>query len=716
VTTSPGTLLVVDDNEMNRDILSRRLRRQGYDVVTAADGTQALELAERQEFSLVLLDIEMPGLSGLEVLETLRRRWSLNQLPVIIVTARQESRDVVEALNCGANDYLTKPIDLPIAVARIQTQLARKQAEAALQESEERYALAVRGANDGLWDWNLRTDEIYFSPRWKQMLGVPEEVEEGIPEAWFRRVHPDDRDRLMADIAAHLEHLTPQFENQHRMMHADGAYRWMLSRGVAVRDGAGKAYRMAGSQTDITEGKVSDPLTGLPNRVLFLDRLGRSIERAKRHGEAFAVLFLDLDRFKLVNDSLGHHAGDRLLIAIAERLERSVRTADTVARVSGEHGTASAAGEHTIARLGGDEFTILLEGIKHVSDAVRVAERIQENLRYPFVLDGHELFTTASIGIATSETGYDEPEELLRDADTAMYQAKALGKARCEVFDANMREQAIARLELETDLRRAIEREEFELHYQPIVSFKTGLLAGFEALIRWRHPGRGLVKPDGFIQVAEETGLILPIGAWVICEACRQMRAWHEEMPWTSALTVHVNLSGKQFMQSDLANQIETILRETGLPASNLSLEITESAIIDDPNSVVAILAQLKALGVQIAIDDFGTGHSSLSYLHRFPINSLKIDRSFVNAMSEQSGIVRAIVGLAHALQLDVIAEGVETTPHLSQLTQLGCEYGQGYLFAAPLEAARVKTVLTSARQGQIGADAVSGPRSVAIG
>ena len=702
---SPGTLLVVDDNEMNRDILSRRLRKHGYDVVTAVDGADALAMVDAQEFALVLLDIEMPGLSGLEVLKMLRERRSTIQLPIIMVTARQESADIVNALNCGANDYLAKPVDLAIAVARIQTQLARKQAEAALQESEERYALAAKGANDGLWDWNLRTNEIYFSARWKQMLGLSDETPTCNPDDWFGRVHPEDTDRLMADVAAHLDGLTPQLESQHRVLHSDGGYRWMLSRGVAVRNLDGKAYRMAGSQTDITEGKVSDPLTGLPNRILFLDRLGCSIERATRHGEAFAVLFLDLDRFKLVNDSLGHLAGDRLLIAIAERLERSVRAVDTVARVGGQH---------TIARLGGDEFTILLEGVKHVSDAVRVAERIQDNLKRPFQLDGHEIFTSASIGIATSETGYNAPEDLLRDADTAMYQAKALGKARCEVFDADMREQAIARLDLETDLRRAVERKEFQLHYQPIVSFKTGMLAGFEALIRWRHPSRGLVEPARFIQVAEETGLIVPIGSWVIGEACRQLRAWHVELPWTAGLSVHVNLSGKQFIQSDLADEIAAVLRETELPASNLSLEITESAIIENPTAVVAILEQLKALGVQISIDDFGTGHSSLSYLHRFPINSLKIDRSFVSSMSsEQSGIVSAIIGLAHALKLEVIAEGVETAPHLAQLTELGCEYGQGYLFAKPLDASRARMLLATATDSPL--DAGSRVRAFAV-
>jgi PAS domain S-box-containing protein len=689
VTGTPLPLLIVDDNELNRDVLSRRLQRLGYRVVTAADGQHALALLDSQEFGVVLLDIEMPGVSGLDVLRKVRERRSAGEVPIIMVTARQESHDVVTALNAGANDYVTKPIDLPVAVARIKTQIARREAEAALQESEERYALAARGANDGLWDWNLRTNAIYFSPRWKDMVGLPNEAVLAAPEDWFQRVHPEDIDRLMADIAAHVDGLTAQMENQHRVLHADGTYRWMLSRGVAVHDTFGKACRMAGSQTDITQGKVSDPLTGLPNRILFLDRLGRAIERGRRHGIAFAVLFLDLDRFKLVNDSLGHQVGDRLLMMIADRLERSVRTADTVARLGGS--------EHTIARLGGDEFTILLEDIKHVSDAVRVADRIQENLRTPFVVDGHELFISASIGIATSDSGYAEPQDLLRDADTAMYRAKALGKARCEVFDAAMRQQAIERLTLETDLRRAVERNEFELQYQPLVSIPEGTLVGFEALIRWRHSTRGLVPPASFIHIAEETDLIIPIGAWVIAQACRQMRTWREEYASASALIIHVNLSGKQFLQPDLVTHVADVLRETAMPPELLNLEITESSIVSNPDTATAILAQLKALGVKISIDDFGTGYSSLSYLHQFPLDTLKIDRSFVRAMTpDHAGIVRTIVGLAHAMRLQVVAEGVETPTQLAQLSELGCEFSQGYLFAPALEAPRASVILAS--------------------
>jgi diguanylate cyclase (GGDEF)-like protein len=418
-----------------------------------------------------------------------------------------------------------------------------------------------------------------------------------------------------------------------------------------------------------------------------MDRLRRSLERTVRHpGYLFAVLFLDLDRFKLINDSRGHLFGDRLLVAIAQRLESCLRAADTVARLGRDH---------TLARLGGDEFTILLDDIRHVSDAVRVADRIQTNLEPPFQLDGHETFTTASIGIATSATGYEEPEELLRDADTAMYRAKALGKARCELFDTSMREAAVTRLAMETALRRAVERQEFRLQYQPIVSLKTGVVSGFEALIRWHHPERGLVHPADFIPVAEETGIILPIGSWVLREACRQMQTWKAANSPEAALTISVNLSGRQFVQSDLIVQIEEILATTGLAASRLKIEITESMIIADLDAAVRILQRLKSLGVRIAIDDFGTGYSSLSYLDRFPIDSLKIDRSFVQSMRiDRSEIVRAIIALAHSLRLDVIAEGVDAEDQVGQLKSFGCDYAQGYLYSRPLDALAAEAVI----------------------
>ncbi|MCI0412464.1 EAL domain-containing protein [bacterium] len=565
----------------------------------------------------------------------------------------------------------------------------RKAAEEALRQSEERYSLAVRGANDGLWDWDLRTDRIYYSPRWKQMLGYLEYEIGEVTDAWFDRVHPDDLNRLKAEIAAHLEVLAPHFENEHRMRHRDGSYLWMLSRALAVRDKDGKAYRLVGSQTDITDRKlveerlmheaIHDVLTGLPNRALFTDLLARSLGRSKRRDDyLFAVLFLDIDRFKMINDSLGHMVGDQLLIAIARRLEACLRPGDTV------------------ARLGGDEFTILLEDIHDVKDATTVADRIHQDLAQPFTISGQEVFTSASIGIALSATGYDRPEDLLRDADTAMYRAKAAGKSTHEIFDQGMHSRAVAQLQMETSLRRALERQEFRLFYQPTVSLKTGRLTGFEALIRWQHPDRGLVYPNEFIAHVEETGLIVQIGRWVLEEACKQLQVWQKQ--FQSDLTISVNLSSKQFAQVDLVQDISLILEQTELKPNTLMLEITESTIMERPESITYTLEKLRALQVQLHIDDFGTGYSSLSYLHRFPINALKIDHSFVTRMGfdENLEIVRTIMNLARNLGMDVIAEGVENKEQVAQLKALQCDYAQGFFFSRPIERHVAQLLITT--------------------
>ncbi len=423
-----------------------------------------------------------------------------------------------------------------------------------------------------------------------------------------------------------------------------------------------------------------DALTGLPNRALFMQRLESAHEKAKQADYLLAVLFLDLDRFKIVNDSLGHLVGDQLLIAIARRLQTCLRPGDLV------------------ARLGGDEFTILLENIKDFSDATKVAERIQQELTKPFYLNGHEVFTAASIGIALNDTVGDRPEDLLRDADVTMYRAKSLGKARYEVFDSSMHTQAMTRLQLENDLQRAIKREEFRIEYQPIVSLNNGMIYGFEALVRWQHPLRGRVAPTEFIPVVEETGLIVPIGWWVLRKACIQTRKWQQNLVTTVPLTISVNFSAKQFSQPNLVEQIEQILQETGLEANCLQLEITESVIIDNPTAVAAILLQLKKLGVRLYIDDFGTGYSSLSYLHRFPVNGLKIDYTFVSNIgveNENTELVRTIATMAHNLKLNVVAEGIETSEQLAQLRALQCEYGQGYFFSPPLHPKAAAALIT---------------------
>ncbi|MFN6469162.1 MAG: putative bifunctional diguanylate cyclase/phosphodiesterase [Nostoc sp. SerVER01] len=443
--------------------------------------------------------------------------------------------------------------------------------------------------------------------------------------------------------------------------------------------------------TEITERKRAesqllhlafhDALTGLPNRAAFINRLRHAINYSKRHSDyLFAVLFIDLDRFKVINDSLGHHKGDQFLLAIASRLELCVRSIDTA------------------ARLGGDEFTILLEGIQDVSDAIKVADRIEQELKLPFELDGQEIFTTASIGIALSSTiNYERPEDVLRDADTAMYRAKMLGRARYELFNSNMYANALAKLQLETDLRRAIERFELRVYYQPIVSLTSGCILGFEALLRWEHSERGLLSPADFIPLAEETGLIFSIGKWVLHEACAQMQAWRASHSSNLLKKISVNLSLKQFSQPDLIEQIGQILESTGLNADSLVLDITESVIVENGDRVIATLSQLREIGIELSIDDFGTGYSSLGRLYNFPISLLKIDRSFISSISTNSKnleIIEILVTLAHKLGVDVLAEGIETKEQLALLRKLNCKYGQGHFFSVPLNCSAAEALI----------------------
>ncbi len=553
----------------------------------------------------------------------------------------------------------------------------RTEAERSLREHAERLTLAAIGAQDGLWEWDLRTRDLYVSDRWKALLGLPMDTGISRADQWLDRIHPEDAESLKDAIKAVIAGETTHLEHQHRVRHEDGSYRWFLCRGTAADNGRRRS-RIAGSVTDVTERVVDqerlrtsgfrDPLTGLRNRTEFLEVLGRRLEEFKRTSERFAVLFLDLDRFKVINDSLGHLAGDELLIAVSRRLESCLRQHDC------------------LGRLGGDEFAILLTTVGDESQANAIAMRIQDALREPLSVAGRDVFTSASIGIAFAHREYTRPHEIMRDADTAMYQAKANGKARHELFDADMHELARERHDLENDLRHAINHNEFDVHYQPIVSLGSGMCVGFESLVRWTRNGKP-VPPSTFVPIAEELGVIDTLGNWVLQQACQTFADWQRRFPAAGLNCITVNASGRQLMQQSFPFLVHEAVRKSGLNPSDLRIEVTETALMDNPEIAAMVLSDLRDYGVKIYLDDFGTGCSSLSHLHRLPVDALKIDRSFVMSLLEpdRPAIVESILALARTLKTSVVAEGIETDVQARELERLGCTHAQGYLFSRPL-------------------------------
>ena len=567
-------------------------------------------------------------------------------------------------------------------VVTLRDVTGRKTVERDLRASEERYALAAHGSNDGLWDWDLVADRLHTSPRWKEIVGMsPTDISEE-PCIWLDSVHLDDLPSLQRDIDRHLGAETDRLTNEHRVRHCDGSYTTVLARGVAIHQD-GRPFRLAGSLTDLTAQQelrrkaLHDSLTNLPNRAHFLDHLKDALARGERNqgGSHVAVLFLDLDRFKLVNDSLGHSAGDELLIEVANRITNCLRSTDVA------------------ARLGGDEFAVLLDTVESYQAALSVTLRIQEEISRPIESNAAQLYSTASIGIAFSDLRYQDADQMLRSADIAMYRAKAQGPGNCQIFEHGMHREALRRLQLHTELRRAVECSEFSMHYQPIIDLADERIVGFEALLRWQHRERGTLDAASFIDAAEETGVIVSLGWNALDIACRQVKEWSDNATPTR---ISVNISNRQFAQTDFPVRVEHALTHAGIDGSAVQLEITERVMVQDYETTTTHLKQCQDLGVEILIDDFGTGQSSLTALHRLPVDTVKIDRSFISGLEANGGgeVVQAILALTQSLGLHVIGEGIETPAQCSRLIALGCGLGQGFLFEPALEASEATRLL----------------------
>jgi PAS domain S-box-containing protein len=588
---------------------------------------------------------------------------------------------------------------------QLQLQRIRRQ----LAERDRLFQLISENAADMIALIDAHGNRLYNSPAYSKILGYS--AEELSATSPLEQVHPDDRVRVLE--AAEKARRTGQGERlEYRIRHKDGSWRVLESTANAIHSDQDQIEGLVIVNRDITDRKRAedllahqtfhDVLTNLPNRLLFLDRVERAIAVSRRYGTLkFAVLFIDIDGFKVFNDSLGHSSGDALLVQISQRLTASLRGVDTISRPQKNTNDDSIISDNTLARPGGDEFAVLIEEIRNPSDAVRVAERIQEKLVPAFEIDGQQIVVTASIGIAIGSGANTDAENILRDAEIAMYRAKHGGKARCEVFDNKMHSGALLRLQLETDMRKALDLGQFQVHYQPVVAVKSGLIVGFEALSRWYRP-YGMVMPQDFIPVANETGMILTINRQLMLVACKQLRSWQERYPSNPPLSLSVNISPKQFAQSDLAGQIGQLIKQSGVDPRCLDLEITETIAMADADRSGVMLSELKALGVRLDIDDFGTGYSSLSRLQRFPVDTLKIDRAFVSRMDSDHDtreIVRIIMMLAQNLGLKVVAEGVETQPQLDLLRDLGCEFAQGYLFSKPVDSEAIDKLLEANRK-----------------
>ena len=689
--SSQTRILVVDDDAGGRRLTRATLTKAGFHVVEAGNGEIALGEMRQQMPDLVLLDVSMPVMDGFTACAALRRLPGGAGVPVVMMTGLDDTGSIEHAFEVGATDFITKPINWTVLPHRVRYMLRASSAINDLQQSQRRLSNAQRIGEMGDWEWDLRQDRLTPSDQAWRILGHQSETGALPATAFFNTVHADYAQRLTQACERAVAN-GEGFAIDYRVVLAGGTVRHVHQQvEVVEHQSDGCAARLAGALHDITLRKDAeeqirrlayfDPLTGLPNRLLFSEQLLKAISQAERHGRRVAIMFVDLDNFKRVNDTLGHKAGDELLRVASSRLGSALRAHDTVSRQYSEQAP------HSIARLGGDEFTVLLTDLPDPEIAASVAGRLVRALAEPITVQSTEVFVGGSIGVAVYPEDGTDIDTLLMNADTAMYRAKAAGRGGFQLYDRSMNARALDRLRMETRLRRALERKEFVLHYQPRIDVVSKMIVGAEALIRWRHPERGLLPPGEFIPMVEDSGLVIPIGEWAIRTVCEQSAAWTAAGLHT--VPIAVNLASTHLRERGLPALVREALARHGVPASCLEIEVTESILLADPELSVSIAQELAAMGVNLSIDDFGTGYSSMSYLKKLPISALKIDRSFVRDLGvdpDDEAIVGAIIALGHSLKLKVVAEGVETQSQLRFLQTLGCDEYQGFLSSRAIE------------------------------
>ena len=694
-------ILLVDDEESNVDMLSRRLRRVGYDVSSARDGKEALDILSKRQVDLVLLDQMMPGMTGLDVLREVRLPGPRAKLPVIMVTAVSDSRAVAEALNSGANDYITKPVDFPIALARIQGQLARGLEQAAMQRREERYALAIQGNGSGIWDWDLRTGSIYASGALCELLGEEPVERQFSLEEISARVWPRDRAALRRALgwrdssAAHAAsvEISHALSAKFRIRHADGSYRWVHLDGVTTLDSSGVAIRRVGQLTDVTAEKTTDAGSGLLNRTGLVEQIELKLNRQEKDLAATLLLF-QIRAFAELSLGVPTALLDVLVRQIAARATETV----AACTLQGNHAV--------LARLKDDTFAVLIDHTEGDGLPETIAANLHQTMKQAFPAGKRSAFIELHLGLATLSEETRHANALIQSAGAALAIAETNNNGHPVCFDRSMREAHKRRMKLEHDLHYALEKHEFEVLYQPRVHLETGRICGFEALVRWHHGHLGMVSPMEFIPIAESNGLICELGKWVLDQSCHQMSQWMREFDLGDEFEMAVNLSIRQCHQRDLVPQISQALTKAQLPAKHLKLEVTESLFANDVGFAKTMLADLKSLGAGLKLDDFGTGYSCFQYLCELPFDSLKIDRSFVRRLedggTQAADVIRSVISLGGSLGMEVIAEGIETLEQSRALTAMGCLYGQGFLFSKPVSAAAARLLL--ARQHVVAA------------